>query len=859
IVNATLRTCLQTLFNGCVGNSHTSTIVWQWMFPTAIQRIMDHAQRQQQQHTLSSTSTLPTSSATTTAPTPAPPATDPTATAASPATPTSAAHTAMASEAHGLLCLVESLVHVCAVSHESVYDDLLGVQGQWLWWAMVAHWATVLFSDDDDDSTTEPLTCDWMALLTAHAIDGDRFPAAYEALSHTQRDIHTDTHTDTHRERDTQDITHPTATDERAADGHTAHTIRTNHLVPTVLPWFLVQTVEDASRVVISTTAATTPTATDANDNRVIRLTLHTVTYVAQQAVNCIQAVLAEGESFWSDLEAKKPSAVMALTRLNALLAAMCAITAAVHTYGNLIRLLGNVASRNSHAQDQLRESEGLVLFLNHCQLDDRNPYIKEWAVLALRNALEGNKRNQQLVAGMEKNKVVVDPDLGMEVNIDPSTGKLKIKRDGEGSKQQTHTSGASKGPNHLPTATGRPQQHTDDTTTDTVDTRSTTAHAVTHSHAQWSAQMNPNALAQDDHGDDVWQPQSADSDADTHSTDGAESCADTHMGVVLQSAKYISDNSTHVHVLPHGIAKAAHTIATRSQTINYSTAAWKQHELHPDVADDNALNWIFVIDTLNFSFWSATDTLYTVIYRNKPYTGYWALCAAINRALDEGIPITTPSYYAHSTEQQVAHVFRSDSTEPPPLLHYRHEHLTQCGQVLLKDYKGKVSELIASCNGSAETLMNTMVTKFPCYNDISTYRERECAFYKRAQIFVADVWACFEQTGYGHFSDIECITMFADYRVPQVLVYLGLMEYTEELTADMKSGSLWQTGDPREAEVRGCSIWAVELVKREMRRQGCASELNSILLDFYLWDYAKQYSHDMAHVPIHLVRTRFY
>jgi hypothetical protein len=35
----------------------------------------------------------------------------------------------------------------------------------------------------------------------------------------------------------------------------------------------------------------------------------------------------------------------------------------------------------------------------------------------------------------------------------------------------------------------------------------------------------------------------------------------------------------------------------------------------------------------------------------------------------------------------------------------------------------------------------------------------------KRAQILVADVWACFGGTGLGAFNDMHRITMFADYR----------------------------------------------------------------------------------------------
>jgi len=42
------------------------------------------------------------------------------------------------------------------------------------------------------------------------------------------------------------------------------------------------------------------------------------------------------------------------------------------------------------------------------------------------------------------------------------------------------------------------------------------------------------------------------------------------------------------------------------------------------------------------------------------------------------------------------------------------------------------------------------------------TFEGRKVRFYKRAQILVADLWACFEGEGYGDFHDIDKITMFA-------------------------------------------------------------------------------------------------
>src|SRR5581483_11579266 len=82
-------------------------------------------------------------------------------------------------------------------------------------------------------------------------------------------------------------------------------------------------------------------------------------------------------------------------------------------------------------------------------------------------------------------------------------------------------------------------------------------------------------------------------------------------------------------------------------------------------------LHRIFLVDLLNFSFWSDLEKekgsncqeKFSIYYKDKRYTGYWSLCAAINRgtclfnliskktyslitklllAIDEEIPITT-------------------------------------------------------------------------------------------------------------------------------------------------------------------------------------------------------------------------
>ncbi len=57
---------------------------------------------------------------------------------------------------------------------------------------------------------------------------------------------------------------------------------------------------------------------------------------------------------------------------------------------------------------------------------------------------------------------------------------------------------------------------------------------------------------------------------------------------------------------------------------------------------------------------------------------------------------------------------------------------------------------------------MNLLVDNFPCFNDRHRFEDTTVRLHKRAQILIADLWACFEGEHYGYFEDITTITMFA-------------------------------------------------------------------------------------------------
>jgi len=107
----------------------------------------------------------------------------------------------------------------------------------------------------------------------------------------------------------------------------------------------------------------------------------------------------------------------------------------------------------------------------------------------------------------------------------------------------------------------------------------------------------------------------------------------------VLRHAEYVCDNSIDVAISSSGTKAAARTIWQLMQEKHYSTKTWSEHELHPKIKDDETVNFIFTVNLLNFSFWSAlpADERFAIEYRGRRWTGYWSLVAALQRALGEG------------------------------------------------------------------------------------------------------------------------------------------------------------------------------------------------------------------------------
>lgn len=96
----------------------------------------------------------------------------------------------------------------------------------------------------------------------------------------------------------------------------------------------------------------------------------------------------------------------------------------------DIVAVIGNCAYKRKHVQDEIRDRNGILLMLQQCVTDDENPFLREWGIWGVRNLLEGNSENQNVVSELEIQGSVNLPELttlGLKVDVDQQTRRAKL------------------------------------------------------------------------------------------------------------------------------------------------------------------------------------------------------------------------------------------------------------------------------------------------------------------------------------------------------------------------------------------------------------------------------------------------
>lgn len=201
-------------------------------------------------------------------------------------------------------------------------------------------------------------------------------------------------------------------------------------------------------------------------------------------------------------------------------------------------------------------------------------------------------------------------------------------------------------------------------------------------------------------------------------------------------------------------------------------------------------------------------------------------------------------------SREKLAGILNEDGIEMP-LFNKRLGIVHEIGKNLLEKFDGKVRNLISATDGDAMKLLNIILDNFPSFQDSSFYQGQKIFFHKRAQLLVADICNNFDF----NLENADQLTACADYKIPQVLRRLGILEYSKELAEKVDQKILIPKDSEEEIEIRAATIWAVEYIKEELTKE--IPKIKSIDINDYLWLLSQQKT--PTDKPYHRTRTTAY
>jgi hypothetical protein len=325
----------------------------------------------------------------------------------------------------------------------------------------------------------------------------------------------------------------------------------------------------------------------------------------------------------------------------------------------------------------------------------------------------------------------------------------------------------------------------------------------------------------------------------------------------VLETTAPVIAAARAVRIVPAAVARAAEKLAAQSTGGRLAVPPWDKHyHWHDDRG--RAVNVTFLLDALNFCFWADPgEPRWTLTYDGDVLDGYWALAAALKRAIEAGgCPLWDADFLRDISDEEVDEIFHpaGASNGRIPMFKTRIANIREVGRVLCDKYDGWFGAAIDASGSSAPALVRRVVEDFPSFDDTAQYGGREVRLFKRAQILASDLYGAFDGHQWGDLRDLDQLTAFADYKVPQLLRAEGILTYAPDLAARIAARVPLAPESPEEVEIRAATVWGVELLRRALAERGVVARAFEI--DWYLWTLAQD-RHDME--PYHRTRTVFY
>ncbi len=183
------------------------------------------------------------------------------------------------------------------------------------------------------------------------------------------------------------------------------------------------------------------------------------------------------------------------------------------------------------------------------------------------------------------------------------------------------------------------------------------------------------------------------------------------------------------------------------------------------------------------------------------------------------------------------------------PLLKERYDCLVKMNEYLdsiAKDFYDEIKEYRDDVS-----LLNFIINNFDYFNDECDYKNERIYFYKRAQLITSDILHV-RKLIEGIDVDYSHLMGCADYKIPQVMRCLGMLDFYSELADVVDNYQEISYGSDMEIEIRANNLVVINYIYEKMNGKVSRMDIND-----YIWLLGQDKSKMIK--PYHRTRTIYY
>ena len=255
----------------------------------------------------------------------------------------------------------------------------------------------------------------------------------------------------------------------------------------------------------------------------------------------------------------------------------------------------------------------------------------------------------------------------------------------------------------------------------------------------------------------------------------------------------------------------------------------------------ETIINFLLIFESIDYSFWGQPKWM---IYTDK---GIKDGSDALLYVMLKYVKKTKNTDFSNISLNEFKNILKGNVKIP--LLEERYKTIVDISKIVNEKMNGNFYKFIKNITSDTQ-LFDIIISNFESFKDERNYNGKTIYFYKLAQLLTSDILHIREKIE-GIKVDYSNLIGCADYKIPQTLRALGIIEYNDELSNIIELKENIEISSKYEVEIRASQIAVIEYIHNKL------SDINSIDINDFFFVYSKKVK--SIDKPYHLCRNTNY